>query len=142
MYFASKKDVLLGIIVWGAVAASSIPFFVDGNPTVLFITAIIGVLFGRAWFKTGYEITEKELIVKTGFTKAAIPIESISKLSQTYNPASAPALSFNRIEVLYNKGMGLALISPKDREAFVALLLEKNPAIHVDERLMGEEGES
>ena len=138
MYFISKKDVLVGIIVWGAVAACSLPFFIEGNLTALIITAIIGAMFGWAWFKTGYEVTEDELIVKTGFTKAVIPIASIYKLTKTYNPASAPALSFNRIEVLYNKGMGLALLSPKDRQRFVELLVSKNPEIAVDERLMEE----
>ena len=138
MYFTSKKDVVLGVIVWGAVVSCSLPFFLEGSLIALLITAIIGALFGWAWFKTGYEVTEKELIVKTGFTKAVIPIDSIYKLTKTYNPASAPALSFSRIEVLYNKGMGLALLSPKDRRGFIELLLSKNPAITVDERLMGE----
>lgn len=135
MYFTSKKDILLGVIVWGAVVACSIPFFSDGNLTALLITLLIGIFFGWAWFQTGYEVTEDQLIVKTGFTKAAIPIASIYKLTKTYNPTSAPALSFNRIEVLYNKGMGIALISPKDRQTFVQLLIEKNPDIQVDERL-------
>lgn len=138
MYFTSKKDILLGVIVWGAVAACSIPFFSEGNLTALLITLLIGIFFGWAWFQTGYEVTEDELIVKTGFTKAVIPIASIYKLTKTYNPTSAPALSLNRIQVLYNKGMGIALISPKDRQAFVQLLIEKNPDIKVDERLWEE----
>lgn len=140
MYFTSKKDVLVGIVVWGAAAACSIPFFMDGNLAALLITAIIGAFFGWAWCKTGYEVTGEELIVKTGFTKAVIPIASIYKLTKTYNPSSAPALSFNRIEVLYNKGMGIALISPRDRQAFVKLLIERNPEIKVDEKLLEEQG--
>ena len=138
MFFTSKKDVLVGIIVWGTVAACSIPFFTEGSLLALLITAILGALFGWAWFKTGYEVTEKELIVKTGFTKAVIPIASISKLTKTYNPLSAPALSLNRIEVLYNKGMGMALISPRDRQMFVRMLMERNPAIQVDAGLLEE----
>ncbi len=136
MYFTSKKDVLVGMIVWGAVVACSLPFFMEGSFTALLITAILGAFFGWAWCKTGYEVTEEELIVKTGFTKAVIPIASIYKLTKTYNPASAPALSLNRIEVLYNKGMGIALISPQDRQMFVRVLTERNPAIKVDERLL------
>ena len=86
----------MGIIVWGGITACSLPFFLEGNLVALLMTAIIGAFFGWAWFNTGYEVTEEELIVKTGFTKAVIPIDSIYKLTKTYNPTSAPALSFSQ----------------------------------------------
>lgn len=56
------------------------------------------------------------------------------KLRAAKNPLSAPALSIDRIEILYGK-YGIALVSPKNRVQFVKALLAENPGIEVDEAL-------
>jgi hypothetical protein len=59
-----------------------------------------------------------------------IDIHSIKKVYRTNNPLSSPALSLDRIAIVYNKYDEI-LISPKDRSAFIAELLSINPAIEV-----------
>lgn len=59
-----------------------------------------------------------------------IDIKSIKKIYSTNNPLSSPALSLDRIAVVYNK-FDEVLISPKEREAFVQELLKINPNIDV-----------
>ncbi|MBF6641940.1 PH domain-containing protein [Flavobacterium sp. J49] len=59
-----------------------------------------------------------------------IDIKSIKKIYSTHNPLSSPALSLDRIAVVYNK-YDEVLISPKEREDFIRELLKINPNIVV-----------
>lgn len=59
-----------------------------------------------------------------------IDIKSIKKIYSTHNPLSSPALSLDRIAVVYNK-YDEVLISPKERADFIAELLKINPNIEV-----------
>ncbi len=59
-----------------------------------------------------------------------IDIKTIKKIYSTNNPLSSPALSLDRIAVVYNTYEEV-LISPKEREAFVQELLKINPNIEV-----------
>lgn len=59
-----------------------------------------------------------------------IDIQSIKKIYSTNNPLSSPALSLDRIAVVYNTYDEI-LISPKEREAFIRELLKINPNIEV-----------
>lgn len=61
---------------------------------------------------------------------AKIDIKSIKKIYATTNPLSSPALSLDRIAVVYNT-FDEVLISPKEREAFIQELLKINPNIEV-----------
>ena len=64
------------------------------------------------------------------FMGAKIDIKTIKKIYSTNNPLSSPALSLDRIAVVYNK-FDEVLISPKEREAFIQELLKINPNIEV-----------
>ncbi len=75
-----------------------------------------------------YTIKEDQL--KIWFLKP-IPISSINRIYKTKNPLSAPALSLDRIAIVYNKYDEI-LISPKDREDFIKTLLAINPEIKVE----------
>jgi hypothetical protein len=57
-----------------------------------------------------------------------IDIATIKKVYYTRNPLSSPALSLDRIAIVYNTYDEI-LISPKDREAFISDLLKINPSI-------------
>lgn len=60
-----------------------------------------------------------------------IDIKTIKKIYSTHNPLSSPALSLDRIAVVYNK-YDEVLISPKEREDFIRELLKINPNIVVE----------
>jgi hypothetical protein len=60
-----------------------------------------------------------------------IDINSIKKIYSTHNPLSSPALSLDRIAVVYNK-YDEVLISPKEREDFIREVLKINPNIVVE----------
>lgn len=76
-----------------------------------------------------YVIDGDTLCVFTGFfTKTIIPISSITSIRPSRNPISSLALSLRRLSIRYNKYDEI-LVSPKDREAFVAALKAANPQI-------------
>lgn len=135
MIFKSKVDRWLATVIWGAVAACALPFFLEDDVRSLVVTFVMGVLVFYLWGNTKYIVTEDTLIVKGGLFTKRISIDRIYKVTKTNNPLSAPALSMDRLEILYSPNMQMVLISPKDREAFVALLLEINNTIRVDEEL-------
>lgn len=62
--------------------------------------------------------------------RTKIDIKTIRKVYATRNPLSSPALSINRIAIVYNK-YDEVLISPEDRADFINELLKVNPNIEV-----------
>lgn len=103
---------------------------IDGILTKEYLLSLVfaGILFlVFLMFKSiKYKIDGDKLKIWT--TK--IDIHTIKKIYSTHNPLSSPALSLDRIAVVYNK-YDEVLISPKEREDFVAELLKINPNIEV-----------
>jgi len=80
-------------------------------------------------FKTEYTIENGKLKIRCGFfTYKPIEINEIKKISKTTNIISAPAPSFDRIEIKYGK-FNEIIISPKDKIDFVKYLTKLNPNI-------------
>ena len=73
-----------------------------------------------------YKIDSENLII----WNTKINIHSIRKIYRTNNPLSSPALSLDRIAVVYNT-YDEVLISPREREEFIQELLKINPNIEV-----------
>ncbi len=73
-----------------------------------------------------YKIDGENLII----WRTKIPIQSIHKVYRTRMPLSSPALSLDRIGIVYNKYDEI-FISPKEREEFIKELLKVNPTIEV-----------
>ena len=85
------------------------------------------VLIFLMFWSIQYKIVGEQLKVWT--TK--IDIHSIKKVYRTNNPLSSPALSLDRIAIVYNKYDEI-YISPKNREDFIKELLKINSDIIVD----------
>lgn len=80
---------------------------------------------------TDYTIENDKLAIKCGlFFNSEIKIQNIKKVSKTYNIISSPALSFDRIEILYNE-FDTVLISPKDKLRFTESIQKINPQIEI-----------
>ncbi|BDU25353.1 hypothetical protein FLGSB24_20970 [Flavobacterium sp. GSB-24] len=78
-----------------------------------------------------YSIEGDKLKIKCGyFFNFLIEVKKIKTISETFNIISSPALSFNRLEILYNKYDTL-LISPKDKNRFLEAIKRINPEIKI-----------
>ena len=94
------------------------------NLIVGLIMLIISITIIPLFFIT-YILEEKELLVKLGFFCALkIAYSSITGIKETKNPLSSLAMSIDRIEIKYGKGL-CVLISPKNKQEFLMILKEK-----------------
>lgn len=91
--------------------------------TMLFIVHLIT--------NTYYQIEHGALRIKSGFIiNKHIAINSIRKIQKSNSIFSSPAASLDRLEIFYNK-YDSVLISPKDKQEFLAQLRNINPAIEI-----------
>ena len=88
--------------------------------------AFVLVLFFLFSKTIKYKIEVENLMI--WYTK--IEIKSIRKIYRTKNSLSSPALSLDRIAIVYNKYDEI-LISPKERNEFIDELLKINPGIEI-----------
>ncbi|WP_017728225.1 PH domain-containing protein [Halalkalibacterium ligniniphilum] len=135
MYFPSKKDLWLSIIIWGTIGVCIIMPVIDREPFAFFIGLPVALFMAWLWFTTGYTIEEKRLVIRYGPFKKVVMIAEISKINKVKNPMSAPALSMDRLKITYGKLFGFAVISPINQNKFVQVLVQKNPNIQLDDRL-------
>lgn len=122
-----------------------IPAFIIGAELFLFAERLLWlgvlglsfvlVLVLHTFMRTFYAVTSDNfLVIKCGFIyNYKIEIDKIYSIRRSVSFASSPALSFDRITVYYFGGnhREYVLISPKDRDTFIALLKERNSSINV-----------
>ena len=118
---------------WWLIAVILIAFgypIVDGILSEEYVlSAVFIVLLVLFYFlakSIQYKIDGENLII----WRTKIPIQSIHKVYRTRMPLSSPALSLDRIGIVYNKYDEI-FISPKEREEFIKELLKVNPTIEV-----------
>jgi hypothetical protein len=78
-----------------------------------------------------YELDDEKLVIFMGPIRyKTIDIQTIRKMELSNNPLSSPAASLRRLAIYYNK-WGYVLISPKNREAFVKDVLERQKKLEI-----------
>lgn len=134
MRFSSKKDLWLWAIIWGTIIICFLPLFFE--PLVaIFLTLPTAVFLIWLGFSTNYSITDKEILIKSGPIRKSICIKDIKTISSVKNPLSAPALSLDRLEIIYGDQFNIALVSPEDKQTFIACLMTINTNIELDDKL-------
>ncbi|GAB3281424.1 hypothetical protein GCM10027347_57060 [Larkinella harenae] len=104
------------------------------------IVTVVSLLIAHLFMTTRYQIDAGILRIQSGFFfHKALPIETIKKIIETRNPISSPALSLDRIELIYNR-FDSVLISPNDKMGFIAELLRAKPDIDVQLKSEPERG--
>lgn len=79
---------------------------------------------------TYYVIDGSFLTIKSGFVVCMkIDIKTITTIVETNSIIGAPATSFDRLNILYNRHDNV-LISPKDKSGFIDHVMRINP--HID----------
>lgn len=138
MFFPSKKDLWMAIIIWSVILACitplmltiepigviMLPSMLDTKPVETVIMVVPAILLAWIWFGTGYKIENSKLAIQSGPYKKTIHLDEISKVRNTKHPFAAPALSMDRIEISYGK-YEFITISPKSKEEFIRQLLRQ-----------------
>ncbi|MFH6992368.1 PH domain-containing protein [Flavobacterium sp. FlaQc-48] len=129
--FKSKVDywfIVLLVLLFGLILAR---LAYDQNwigfGFIFFVVAFISYMFST----TFYTIEDQKVFIKCGMLfNLSIEIKNIKRISESYNIISSPALSFDRLEILYNK-FDTILISPKDKERFIEAIEKINPQVEI-----------
>ncbi len=96
-----------------------------------FIILLTVAFVNYTLFTIRYDVSRETLRIKCGFLyDEVLQIQAIKKIEKSRSILSSPAASLDRLEISYNK-WDTVLISPKDKEAFVAQLKQLNPEIVV-----------
>jgi hypothetical protein len=134
MYFRSKRDWWLGLLIWGLMLLAAIPALLKPGKGQLTIMIAVILFIGWIWFGTRYEILEDELKIRCGPFTQRISLQEIKEIKRTRSPLSSPACSLDRMEIKYGKSRRV-MISPADKENFIKTIIEKSPSIQLDEEL-------
>ncbi len=77
-----------------------------------------------------YQLGPEALSIRSGVLRWHIPYAQMRSIRPTRSLLSAPALSRDRLEILFGPA-GRALISPRDRPAFLADLYARAPHLQL-----------
>ena len=95
------------------------------------ISTISSAYFCLIFFTMRYVIDDKYLLIRTKFFPSQkVALQNIRKIEESNSILAAPAFSFDRLEIIYNKYDSI-LVSPENKEQFIADLLNVNPEIEI-----------
>ncbi|MFS0783072.1 PH domain-containing protein [Bacillus sp. 1P06AnD] len=134
MFFPSKKDIWMGVIIWAVIAGCGWilyeSIFVRFDIVGIIIMPLMIYLMTSIWFYTRYTFEKDTLKISYGPIKWNINMQDINSIRETNNPFVAPALSMKKIEINYGKHKVIA-ISPKDKKGFINTLQMNNSRIQI-----------
>lgn len=97
---------------------------------LLIILAVLAFIL-HLFLNTNYTIEGNLLTVKSGLLyNSTIDIQTITKVSETNNLISSPAVSLDRLEISYGSHNSV-IISPREKQDFLDHLLRINPKISI-----------
>lgn len=100
---------------------------------VLTISIMIFILFG--WFRTGYQIDNETIKIQNGLFHIKVNIQDIRKITKEKSILAGASLAIDRL-VLHFDNYKQHQISPEKEAEFIELLLNKNPNIELDDKLL------
>jgi hypothetical protein len=133
--FPSKHDAwmsaLMGVTFVVELGVVVLVWVVPTPPLLRFgLTAFdVALVAFLAWtmMVTDYTVAERELVVRCGPFRWAVPLAKITRVVPTQNPLSGPAWSLDRLAVEY--GEKEIRISPVDKAGFLSALASAVPAL-------------
>ena len=90
-------------------------------PTVILAIAIfIGAVALPLWLLLGtvYRVDSDQLTVRSGPFTWRVQLDEIHRVTRSRSPVSSPALSLDRLEIVYGNGKQI-LVSPRNHEKFL-----------------------
>ena len=96
----------------------------------------VALLYATLVIPVRYTIDAQHLTIRFGMVRQRIPLTRIASVERTRNPLSAPALSLDRLQVVTGPGgLDFALISPRDRDAFLDHLASAAGLVRIGDTL-------
>lgn len=128
-----KSKISIGLVLFLAIIIGGmfIKLLYDGVWAVSLLIFCQILFIAHLFLTTFYTIENEKLHIKSSFLiNISIDIQQIKMISKTNTIMSAPALSFDRLEILYNK-FDTVVISPKEKVQFIEAIKKINPQVEV-----------
>ncbi|AOM04412.1 lipoprotein, putative [Bacillus cereus] len=106
------------------------PIFAGREYFLFLFTIPLAILFSWSWFLAKYIAREETIKIRSDLVTKRIFIRDINQISNTKNPIAAHALSFDRLEIVYDTHK-TEIISPRNKEQFINLVKSKNSNIEI-----------
>jgi len=137
LVFPSKVDswIVALMILPLAVSIGVVGSALRANPPLPAVFLMVGIevlvlaLITATVRSTRYEVTDREVIVRSPPFRWRIAIDGIESIRPSRSPVSSPALSLDRLEIRY-AGDRRILVSPRDREGFLAAVVARSRHLH------------
>ncbi|GAB6876770.1 DUF1648 domain-containing protein [Thermaerobacter litoralis] len=84
---------------------------------------VVGLTF---WRPSYYRVTPTHLEIRVGLMDFDVPLHRIRRVRPTWNPVAGPAPSLRRVAIETDRGETV-LVSPADRDGFIAVLEQRCP---------------
>lgn len=130
-WYPSKVDGWLAFFIAiapiGALSAVVGAFITGEGLAIAFGGALlIAFIYAGLVFPMRYGISDDAIVVCHGMVRQRIPLAEISEVRPSRNLIASPALSLDRLQIVFGPGRAsFALISPADKRAFLAELIER-----------------
>lgn len=129
--YPSKISYGLVFFILTVLVGSTIPMILPPVWLGLIINLLVVAFVLHLFWSTYYTIDGTSLKIKSGFVvNKKIEIDTIKMISESNSIISAPAVSFDRLEIKYNKFDSI-FISPRDKSEFISHITRLNPKIEV-----------
>ena len=131
--FVSEVDAFIGGVFVVAIALSSGAAIVSALAGRWWLAGVVllpAALVIANWLSTSYVISSDTLTIRCLSFRWTIPLTTITALRASSDVRSSPALSRNRIEIVYKTGS--VLVSPRDRQAFIRAIRRGQPTVAVE----------
>ncbi|MGW8255930.1 MAG: PH domain-containing protein [Thermoguttaceae bacterium] len=126
--FVSKRDTWLVVIyrvgTFFAVSSALLLLLLHPEPTWLplslsMLLLVVSVFMVWTFNTTSYRIAGGTLDIRYGPFRKRIELEKVEKVTPCRDGLSSPALSLDRLRIVYQGSMMGVLISPLDRNSFL-----------------------
>jgi len=134
MYFPSKRDKWITIVIWGIALFGFLVPLIKGQLIAAFMMLLLGMFLLWFWFKTGYKVDGDKIRIHYGPIRQTVHIKNIETIIKSKAPFTAPALSMDRIQIRSGK-YDIISISPESQQQFLDIITNINPDISLDTRL-------
>lgn len=93
------------------------------------------ILIGLFAIPIKYELQSDLLLIQSGIIKYRVRYSDIELIEPTRNPLSSPAMSLDRLKIVYGKRK-MIMISPNDRAAFLSEIKKRADLEGTNDRLV------
>lgn len=135
--YEAKRDLWIVVVIWIAnlamLAAAAEIWRSDQSLAfrLTFALVMVATTFFSLWliYGTRYVLTSEDLVALCGPFRTVVPLAAIEEVRPSRSPLASPAPSLDRLEIRHSgKTLGL-LISPVDKEGFLADLKLRSPQL-------------